>query len=59
MLAFFCLYLIFYALFFFRFLDVETSPSSRRPVPAVCRILCINVRGLARNLRYLTVASSQ
>ena len=28
-------------------------------VPAVCRILCSNVRGLARNLSDLTVASSQ
>ena len=33
-----------------QFLDVETNPGLRRPVPAVCRILCSNVRGLARNL---------
>ena len=50
-------YLIFYARL--RFLDVETNPALRRPVPAVCRILCSNVRGLAGNLSDLTVASSQ
>ena len=38
---------------------METNPGPRRPVPAVCRILCSNVRGLARNLSDLTVASSQ
>ena len=42
-----------------RFLDVETNPGQRRSVPAVCRILCSNVRGLGRNLSDLTVASSQ
>ena len=31
----------------------------RRPVPPVCRLLCSNVRGLAGNLSYLTVTSSQ
>ena len=31
----------------------------RRPVPAVCRILCSNVRGLAGNLSDLTMASYQ
>ena len=36
-----------------------TNPSPRRPVPAVCRIFCSNVRGLAVNLSDLTVASSQ
>ena len=36
-----------------------TNPGSRRPVPAVCRVLCSNVRGLAGNLSDLTVASSQ
>ena len=30
-----------------------------RPVPAVCRILARNVRGLARNISDLTVASFQ
>ena len=35
------------------------TPGSRRPVPAVCRILCSNVRGLAGNHSDLTVASSQ
>ena len=40
------------------FLDAETS-GPRRPVPAVCRVLCSNVQGLARNLSALTVASSQ
>ena len=38
---------------------METNPGQRRPVPAVCRILCSNVRGLAANLSDLTVASSQ
>ena len=53
------LHLIFYGSLRLRFLDVETNPGPRRPVPAVCRILCSNVRGLAGNLRNLTVASSQ
>ena len=38
---------------------METNPGSCRLVPAVCRILCSNVRGLAANLNDLTVASSQ
>ena len=38
---------------------METNPGPRRPDPAVCRILCSNVRGLAGNLSDLTVASSQ
>ena len=42
-----------------RFLHVETKPGQRRPVPAVCRILCRVVRVLAGNLSDLTVASSQ
>ena len=50
-------YRIFYACLRLRFLDVETNPGRWRPVPAVCRILCCNVRGLARNLNDLTVAS--
>ena len=53
------LYLIFYAFLKLRFLDVETNPGRRRPVPAVCRILRSNVRFLAGNLSDLTVASSQ
>ena len=53
------LYLIFYGCLRLRFLDVETNPGLRRPVPGVCRILCSNVRGLAGNLSHLTVASSQ
>ena len=53
------LYLIFYACLWLRFLDVETNPGPRRPVPDVCRILCSNVRGVAKNLSDLTVASSQ
>ena len=53
------LYLIFYGCLRLRFLDVDTNPGPRRPVPDVCRILCSNVRGLARNLSDLTVASSQ
>ena len=53
------LFLIFYASLRLRFLDVETNPDPRRPVPAVCRILCSNVRGLTGNLSDLTVSSSQ
>ena len=53
------LYLIFYGCLRLQFLDVETNPGPHRPVPAVCRILCSNVRGLARNLSDQTVASSQ
>ena len=53
------LHLIFYGCLRLRFMDVETNPDPRRPVPAVCRILCSNVRGLAGNLSVLTVASSQ
>ena len=53
------LYLIFYGCLRLRFLDVRTNPGPRNSVPAVCRILCSNVRGLARNLSNLTVASSQ
>ena len=52
------LYLIFYACLRLRFLDVETNPGSWRPVPAVCRILCSNVRSLALYLSDLTVSSS-
>ena len=37
---------------------MEASPGPRRPVSAVCIILCSNVRGLAGNLRDLTRASS-
>ena len=37
---------------------MEINPGPRRPVPAVCRILCCNVRGLAGNRSDLTVASS-
>ena len=53
------LYLIFYTCLRLRFLDVETNPGPRRPVPTVCRLLCSNVRSLAGNLRDLTVASSR
>ena len=53
------LYLIFYGCLRLRFLDVETNPGPRRPVAAVCRILCSNVLGLSGNLSDLTVASSQ
>ena len=41
------------------FLDAEINPGPRRPVPAVCTILCSNVPGLAGSLSYLTVASSK
>ena len=53
------LYLIFYGCLGIRFLHVETNPGPRRPVPAVCRILCSNVRRLAGTLGDLTVASSR
>ena len=53
------LYLIFYGCLRLRFLDVERNPGPCRPVHAVCRILCSNVRGLATNLSDLTMASSQ
>ena len=53
------IYLIFYACLRLQFLNVETNPGPRRPVPAVCRILCSNVRGRAGDLSDLTVASSQ
>ena len=53
------IYLIFYACLRLRFLDVETNPGQLRSVPAVYRIICSNVRGLAGNLSDLTVASSQ
>ena len=53
------LYLIFYACLRLRFLDVETNPGPRRPVSAVCIIICSNVRGLAWNLSDPTVASNQ
>ena len=51
--------LIFYACLRLRFLDVETNPGPLRRVPAVCRILCRNVRGLAGTLSDPTVASYQ
>ena len=53
------LYLIFYGCLRLRFLDVETNPGRRRPVPVICRTLFSNVQGLAANLSNLTVASSQ
>ena len=48
--------LFFYACLGLLFLDVETNPGHRHLVPAVCRILCSNVLGLAGNLGDLTVA---
>ena len=53
------LYPIFYGCLRLQFLDVETNPGLHRPVPAVCIIFCSNVKGLARNISDLTVASSQ
>ena len=44
------IYLIFYACLRLRFLDVETNPGPRCLVPAVCRMLCSSVRGLAGTL---------
>ena len=51
--------LIFYAFLRLRFLDVETNPGPRRPVPTVCRLVYSNVLGLAENISDLTVASSR
>ena len=53
------LYFIFYVCLRLRFLDVETNPGPRRPVPDVCRILCSHVPRLAGNRSDLTVALSQ
>ena len=53
------IHLIFNASLRLRFLDVETNPGMRRPVPDVCRILCSNVLGLAGKVSDLSVASSQ
>ena len=53
------IYLIFYVCLRLRFLDVATNPGPRSPVPAICRILCCNMRGLPGNLSDLTMASSQ
>ena len=38
---------------------METNPGPWHPVPAVCRILCTNVWGLAVNLSAMTMALSQ
>ena len=51
--------LLFYTCLRLRFLDVETNPGPRRPVPAVCRVLYSKVQGLSRNLSDLTVKSTQ
>ena len=53
------LYIIFYAYLGLWFLDGETNPGLRLSVPAVRRIFCISIRGLAGNLSDLTVVSSQ
>ena len=53
------IYLIFYACLRVQFLDLETNPGKWHLVPAVCRILCSNERGLAGNFSELTVASFQ
>ena len=53
------LYHIFYGCQRLWFMDVEPNPAPRCPVPAICRILCSNVRGLAENLSDLTMTSSQ
>ena len=51
--------LFFYACLRLQFLDVETNPDPRRPVPTFCRLFCGNVLGLTGNFSDLTVASSQ
>ena len=38
---------------------METNPGPQQPVPTVCRLLCSNVLGLAKNLSDLTIAPSQ
>ena len=38
---------------------LKSNPGQRRPVPAVCRPLCSNVRGLAGNLSDLTLVPSR
>ena len=38
---------------------METNPKLRGSVPAVCRILCSNVRELSKNVLDVTVVSSQ
>ena len=53
------LHLKFYSCQRLRFPVVETNPVPRCPVPAGCRILCSNVRGLSGNHSDLAVASSQ
>ena len=53
------LYINFYVCLRLQFLDVETNLGLWGPVPAVCRILCSNVQGLAGNLSDLTMALSQ
>ena len=53
------LYLIFYACLELRFLDVETNPGPRRPVPGSCRILCSIVRGRSKSLSDATLDSSR
>ena len=53
------LYRIFCACLRLQFLDMKTNPGPRPPVPAVCKILCSYVPGLAGNLGDLTVAPSQ
>ena len=53
------LYLIYYGPLRLRFLDVETNPGPRRPVPDACRILCSNERGMAENLSDMTMALSR
>ena len=44
------IYLIFYTCLRLRFVDLETNPVPRRPVLAVCRIICSNVQGCLRTL---------
>ena len=53
------LHLKFYSCLRLRFLDDETNPGPRRPVPASYRLLSSNVRGQSGNLSDLAVASSQ
>ena len=51
--------IFFYALLSLPFVYVETYNGPWSPVPDVCRILRSIVRGLAGNLSYLNMASSQ
>ena len=53
------LYFTFHACLRHRFLDADTNPGPRRPLPDVCKCLCSNMRCLAWNLSDMIVPSFQ